>query len=292
MLNIYIVKKITHIQQMVILIKHYLSFLWQGLQEYIEAVAFHHYLAHRQLVSLAAVQADLKYILPTDDVCTISCPSLESSHTQYPLISSSSDPHASDSSPATLTADNSASMTDNNASGATESASASSITGDASKRKTPNTDDGASEEYDNQCDFSIPSHPTSPDKATSLEQTASTQKPLMVTVPILDFILGITDLTGELMRSAIMSVSEGDLDFPVAICSFMHLINTAFVSFGNVSWELNRKLTVLHQSLEKVENACCTLRVRGSEIPKHMLASVFSGPAREGHIVEEDGCFD
>ena len=33
---------------------------------------------------------------------------------------------------------------------------------------------------------------------------------------------------------------------------------------------------MLKSSLEKVERACYTLRVRGSEIPTHMLADVFS----------------
>ena len=42
------------------------------------------------------------------------------------------------------------------------------------------------------------------------------------------------------------------------------------------SFSSGRKCNVLKSSLEKVERACYTLRVRGSEIPTHMLADVFA----------------
>ena len=37
--------------------------------------------------------------------------------------------------------------------------------------------------------------------------------------------------------------------------------------------ELKRKLQVSRQSLQKVETACYTVQVRGSEIPKELLAA-------------------
>lgn len=37
--------------------------------------------------------------------------------------------------------------------------------------------------------------------------------------------------------------------------------------------ELKRKLQVSRQSLQKVEAACYTIQVRGSEIPKELLAA-------------------
>ena len=39
---------------------------------------------------------------------------------------------------------------------------------------------------------------------------------------------------------------------------------------------------MLRQSLQKVETACYTLQVRGSEIPKHMLAEALSKSAGGG----------
>ncbi|XP_064622836.1 translin-associated protein X-like [Lineus longissimus] len=90
----------------------------------------------------------------------------------------------------------------------------------------------------------------------------------------MDYMLGIADLTGELMRSAINCVGNGDLDKPFQLCCFMRQIHDAFLSFGDMSRALPRKMNVLRQSLQKVETACYTLKVRGSEFPKHMLADI------------------
>lgn len=51
---------------------------------------------------------------------------------------------------------------------------------------------------------------------------------------------------------------------------------------------MNRKVYTLRQSLQKVEAACYTLQIRGSEIPKHMLKDVFrSVPGAESSYMEE-----
>lgn len=101
--------------------------------------------------------------------------------------------------------------------------------------------------------------------------------------------LGIADLTGEIMRLAINSVANGDLEKPAELCKFMRVIYDAFVSFGSVGRDMNQKARVLKQSLVKVENACYNLQVRGSEIPKHMLKDVFTGggSGRGGPEMEE-----
>jgi predicted translin family RNA/ssDNA-binding protein len=90
----------------------------------------------------------------------------------------------------------------------------------------------------------------------------------------MEYMLGIGDLTGELMRVAIHSMGSGDLDKPFKLCNFLRNIYDNFLLFGKISRELNRKLFTLKQSLQKVEAACYTLQVRGSEIPNHMLADV------------------
>ena len=121
-----------------------------------------------------------------------------------------------------------------------------------------------------------------------------TDDAIFVSVPPMEFMLGIADLTGELMRTAIMSVSAGNLDYPVQICDFMRIIHDSFLSYGNTARELTRKMATLRQSLQKVENACYTLKVRGSEIPKHMLANIFTATASEGPFADyvEDSGFD
>ena len=105
----------------------------------------------------------------------------------------------------------------------------------------------------------------------------------------MEFMLGVADLTGELMRTAIMSVGEGDLDYLMKICDFMRIIHDAFLSYGNTARELSKKMWTLKQSLEKVENAAYTLKVRGSEIPKHMLADIFTSSVADSIPFNDEG---
>ncbi len=104
---------------------------------------------------------------------------------------------------------------------------------------------------------------------------------LSVYVDPVEYMLGLADLTGELMRMAINSVGSGDLDQPYIHCNFIRIMHDAFVSFGNVHRQLPKKLFTLKASLRKVEAACYTLQVRGSEIPKHMLTDVFNTEDRD-----------
>lgn len=83
-----------------------------------------------------------------------------------------------------------------------------------------------------------------------------------------DFLLGITDLTGELMRLTINSVSIPGLhDLCLRLLQFMGQIYAHFCQLPKFHYELDSKLRVMEQSLRKVENACCALKVRGSEYP-------------------------
>ena len=111
------------------------------------------------------------------------------------------------------------------------------------------------------------------DEKSDEKVTSST---INIPVPALEYFLGVADLTGELMRLAINSVGNGDLDTPVKVCRFLRELELGFTTLGNSSREISRKLWTLKQSLRKVETACYTLQVRGSEIPKHMLADVLA----------------
>ncbi|XP_023652061.1 translin-associated protein X [Paramormyrops kingsleyae] len=103
-----------------------------------------------------------------------------------------------------------------------------------------------------------------------------------------DYLLGVADLTGELMRMCISSVGNGDIDTPFQVGQFLRQIHDGFSYIGNTGpYEVSKKLHTLKQSLGKVEDACYTLRVRGSEMPKHMLADVFS--SRAALLDPEDG---
>uniref|UniRef100_UPI00398F55EC translin-associated protein X isoform X1 n=2 Tax=Pristiophorus japonicus TaxID=55135 RepID=UPI00398F55EC len=114
------------------------------------------------------------------------------------------------------------------------------------------------------------------------------QQILYLQVTPTDYLLGIADLTGELMRMCITSVGNGDIETPFEVSQFLRAIYDGFTYIGNTGpYEVSKKLYTLKQSLGKVEDVCYTLTVRGSEIPKHMLADVLSSKA--SMIEHEEG---
>ena len=90
----------------------------------------------------------------------------------------------------------------------------------------------------------------------------------------MEYMLGIADLTGELMRLAINSVGSGHIEAAKQSCQFLQTIYNEFMPFTHTHKELGRKISTVKQSLNKVEMACYTVHIRGEEIPKHMLADV------------------
>lgn len=209
----------------------YLRAYSPGLQEYIEAVTFYHYLQDENLVGVDKVQTDL--IFSTN---------FKTPETKLLLEE-------------TLC--------------------------------TSSADDIAIQSQSNlnlEKDTSLTAH----------EGALKGKNSVVVPVPPSEYMLGVADFTGELMRMAINSVGAGDLDTPSLVLKLMRLINCAFNSFGNIPRELRQKARVLSQSLQKVERACYTLRVRGSEIPTHMLVDVFTSgsmPA-DSYTDELDEQFD
>ena len=87
----------------------------------------------------------------------------------------------------------------------------------------------------------------------------------------LDYMLGVGDLTGELMRMGINSIGSGDYEMVIQLCSIMQEIYSNFSMFSKQFRELERKANVMKNSLTKVENACCNLKIRGSEMSNRWL---------------------
>ena len=109
-----------------------------------------------------------------------------------------------------------------------------------------------------------------------------------------DYVLGIADFTGEMMRKCINSVGSGDIDACFKVCNFLRHVYSGYQLIGNQGpKELPRKMQTLRQSLEKVENTCYTIQVRGSEIPegmeipKNMLADMLSGGSSKNEPGED-----
>ncbi|XP_060533602.1 translin-associated protein X [Cylas formicarius] len=102
-----------------------------------------------------------------------------------------------------------------------------------------------------------------------------------------DFILGIADFTGELMRKCINVLSVGNVNECFKLCNFVRSIYTGFLGlhfWGNK--ELSKKSNVLRQSLAKMELVCYNIKIRGSEIPNHMLLSVIESNRIDDEIDE------
>ncbi|KAK6921863.1 Translin family [Dillenia turbinata] len=82
-----------------------------------------------------------------------------------------------------------------------------------------------------------------------------------------DYLLGLADLTGELMRLAIGRISDGEVDFAKIICKFVRDIYRELTLFPNIDdgSDMKTKMDTMLQSLIKIENACFSIHVRGSE---------------------------
>ncbi|XP_059648716.1 uncharacterized protein LOC132294759 isoform X1 [Cornus florida] len=113
--------------------------------------------------------------------------------------------------------------------------------------------------------------------ATLLPLSDPSIEPLQINV--LDYLLGLADLTGELMRLAIGRISDGELEFAEKICRFVRNIHrelTLLAPNMDDSSEMKTKMDTMLQSVVKIENACFSVHVRGSEyIP--LLGSADNG---------------
>lgn len=106
-----------------------------------------------------------------------------------------------------------------------------------------------------------------------------------------DYILGVADLTGELMRKCINNLGLGNTEGCYHTCTFVREIYKGFLCVNCTGFkEISRKLVTLRQSLSKMENTCYTIHVRGSEIPKHMLADVISG-TQDDFLEDDEGFY-
>ncbi|EDW38820.1 GL13728 [Drosophila persimilis] len=81
-----------------------------------------------------------------------------------------------------------------------------------------------------------------------------------------EYVLGLSDLTGELMRRCINSLGSGDTDTCMETCSTLQMFYTGYISLNlQRARELWRKITTMRQSVLKAENVCYNVKVRGGE---------------------------
>lgn len=102
--------------------------------------------------------------------------------------------------------------------------------------------------------------------ATLLPLSDPSLAPLQINV--LDYLLGLADLTGELMRLAIGRISDGEVEYAQSICKFVRDIYrelTLVAPIMDDSYDMKSKMDTMLQSVTKIENACFSVHVRGSE---------------------------
>jgi len=103
----------------------------------------------------------------------------------------------------------------------------------------------------------------------------------------MDYLLGVSDLTGELMRLCISSLAVGNENYCNKVSLIIREIYDGFSNLpANAGYELSKKIQVMKECLQKVENACFQLKVRGSEIPKELLAEQLEGRGEEEQHTE------
>ncbi|KAF4605489.1 hypothetical protein EYR40_004273 [Pleurotus pulmonarius] len=92
-----------------------------------------------------------------------------------------------------------------------------------------------------------------------------------------DYLLGLSDLTGELMRLAISGIAQrGGRKQAMEICTFVRNCKADFEGFTPHVRELSKKQAVTSSSLEKIEDAAYAIVLRGSEydLPPEMLDDI------------------
>lgn len=86
-------------------------------------------------------------------------------------------------------------------------------------------------------------------------------------LPPIEYMMGLLDTTGEMMRKCVQSLGSGDVETCFGTCRQLQQIYSGFLSVGPTYndryW--SRKLTVLKQSLQKSEMVCYNVKVRGKE---------------------------
>jgi len=98
-------------------------------------------------------------------------------------------------------------------------------------------------------------------------------------LPKEDYLLGLSDVTGELMRFAISGIAQkGGRVRAREVCAFVRQCKADFERFTPYVRELSKKQAVTSQSLEKIEDAVYAIVVRGSEydIPPDMLDDIIA----------------
>ncbi|UZJ55356.1 hypothetical protein CBS101457_004676 [Exobasidium rhododendri] len=116
-------------------------------------------------------------------------------------------------------------------------------------------------------------------------------------VPIFRYLLGLCDLTGELMRFATNAVGSGEAgDVVVLVLNLIRDLRSGLDPFVPLIKDMKKKQTVTTQSMRKIEDVSYAIKVRSSEFGTDSAAlqemvrrSLASDTRREEEGTEEGG---
>lgn len=100
-----------------------------------------------------------------------------------------------------------------------------------------------------------------------------------------EFILGLADLTGEVMRTCINSLGSGDTDNCFKTSKFLQNIYSRYLTLNTVqnrNRDFSQKISTMRSSTLKCEHVCYNLMVRGTEGSKLMSFDPAEEDADEG----------
>lgn len=121
---------------------------------------------------------------------------------------------------------------------------------------------------------------------THLSYTEDNGDVLKCPIPPIEYMLGLQDTTGELMRKCINSLGSGDVDQCTTVCQILRKLYENYISVGpTFNREWSRKMSTLRQSLLKSEFVCYNIKVRGKEAAKWSAAQAQA--ATVGHDEDE-----
>lgn len=105
-------------------------------------------------------------------------------------------------------------------------------------------------------------------------------------IPLQEYLLGVADMTGEIMRVVVGRMGKVPFEEFSSICQFLRLVCDNFENLCKMDKWLTRKMSTMRQSLSKVETALYAYKLRGSEVPFNCLTLLPTSPPN--HRCDED----
>jgi len=214
----------------------YISAFTHGVQEYIEALSLHHFLKTGTLISHEEVQRGLFFEVLVDD------PDRNSSYRGHG--------HGYGGR---------GSYNQRRGGGGNyyrNNYSSQNMRQDANTPPTPEPVAVAAEEGQGQVEEEKPKPPTPPPPA---------KKTIHIFLPQTDFVLGLCDLTGELMRGCVSAVGSGNTEYAFKTCTLVQQFYKGMIGLHPLYRSVYGKIDTLRQSVMKMERSCCQLKIRETQ---------------------------